>query len=284
MPFRRRLDVRSQCLAASHELSAGHVVLRTATLADVPALRAVVNAEVLEANGWPDDEDWILAHLGALTGRSLNGGDFIEHLIVEVRGKAAGVRSLYKRGDRLVTHGWMRATGWREHDTELDIVTRLAHFHLGFPLVFSVASRADRDDRSLLEEHGYTGPHRAERPVQLADGTEAALDVYMHRERGARHTCSTLAGPGAILGEPATVRPATGRQNAGEAGMGFRVVVDFDRCESNALCMGVAPEVFEVRDDDFLYVLQEEPPEELRERCQEAARLCPKQAIAVVDA
>ena len=46
--------------------------------------------------------------------------------------------------------------------------------------------------------------------------------------------------------------------------MGFKVVVDFDKCESNALCMGVAPEVFEVRDDDFLYVLQEEPPDELR--------------------
>jgi ferredoxin len=66
--------------------------------------------------------------------------------------------------------------------------------------------------------------------------------------------------------------------------MAFRVVVDFDRCESNALCMAAAPEVFEVRDDDFLYVLQEEPPEELREQCLEAARVCPKQAIAIVDA
>jgi ferredoxin len=65
--------------------------------------------------------------------------------------------------------------------------------------------------------------------------------------------------------------------------MGFRVVVDFDRCESNALCMAAAPEVFEVRDDDFLYVLQEEPPEELREQCNEAARVCPKQAISIVD-
>ncbi len=37
--------------------------------------------------------------------------------------------------------------------------------------------------------------------------------------------------------------------------MGFRVEVDFDKCESNALCMAAAPEVFEVRDDDFLYVL-----------------------------
>ena len=28
--------------------------------------------------------------------------------------------------------------------------------------------------------------------------------------------------------------------------MSFRVVVDFDKCESNALCMAAAPEVFEV--------------------------------------
>lgn len=63
----------------------------------------------------------------------------------------------------------------------------------------------------------------------------------------------------------------------------MRVVVDFDRCESNAVCMAIAPEVFEVRDDDFLYVLQEEPPEALRGKVEEAVRLCPKQAISVVD-
>ena len=63
----------------------------------------------------------------------------------------------------------------------------------------------------------------------------------------------------------------------------MRVVVNFDVCESNALCMGVAPEVFEVRDDDFLYVLMEEPPEELRPKIEEAVRLCPKQAIRIED-
>ena len=59
----------------------------------------------------------------------------------------------------------------------------------------------------------------------------------------------------------------------------MRVIVDFDLCESNALCMAAAPEVFEVRDDDFLYILQEEPPEELRAKVEEAVRRCPKQAI-----
>jgi ferredoxin len=62
-----------------------------------------------------------------------------------------------------------------------------------------------------------------------------------------------------------------------------RVVVDFDRCKSNALCMGTAPEVFEVRDDNFLYVLQENPPEELRGKVEEAVQGCPTQAISIED-
>jgi ferredoxin len=61
----------------------------------------------------------------------------------------------------------------------------------------------------------------------------------------------------------------------------MRVVVDFDRCESNAVCMEIAPAVFEVRDDDFLYVLNETPGEDLREAVEEAARCCPKQAITI---
>jgi ferredoxin len=63
----------------------------------------------------------------------------------------------------------------------------------------------------------------------------------------------------------------------------MRVVVNFDLCESNALCMGVAPEVFEVRDDDLLYVLDENPPEELREKVLAAVRVCPKNAISIED-
>ena len=38
-----------------------------------------------------------------------------------------------------------------------------------------------------------------------------------------------------------------------------KIVVDYDECASNAVCMGIAPEVFEVRDDGFLYVLERAP-------------------------
>jgi ferredoxin len=63
----------------------------------------------------------------------------------------------------------------------------------------------------------------------------------------------------------------------------MKVVVDFDLCESNALCMVLAPEVFEVRDDDYLYILQEEPSEELRDKVEAAVRACPKIAISIIE-
>ncbi|HZD66570.1 MAG TPA: ferredoxin [Acidimicrobiales bacterium] len=61
----------------------------------------------------------------------------------------------------------------------------------------------------------------------------------------------------------------------------MKVVVDFDLCQSNALCMGIAPEVFEVRDDGFLYLLDDRPGEEQRSNVEEAVRTCPTQAISI---
>jgi ferredoxin len=63
----------------------------------------------------------------------------------------------------------------------------------------------------------------------------------------------------------------------------MRVVVDLNRCEANAICMGIAPEVFELDDDDELHVLQEHPDPSLHEQTREAARQCPRQAIAIHD-
>jgi ferredoxin len=60
-----------------------------------------------------------------------------------------------------------------------------------------------------------------------------------------------------------------------------KIVVDFNRCESNARCMQVAPDIFQVREDDKLYVLNEHPPESARERVMKAIRVCPKQALSI---
>jgi ferredoxin len=63
----------------------------------------------------------------------------------------------------------------------------------------------------------------------------------------------------------------------------MKVSVDYDVCASTGACMQVCPQVFEVRNDGFLYVLQEEPDESLRKAVEQAADMCPTAAITVTD-
>ncbi|HEX3823617.1 MAG TPA: ferredoxin [Mycobacteriales bacterium] len=58
-----------------------------------------------------------------------------------------------------------------------------------------------------------------------------------------------------------------------------QIVVDWDECEANAICQSIAPEVFEVDDQDMLNVLIERPPPELLDKVQEAVDMCPKRAL-----
>ena len=61
-----------------------------------------------------------------------------------------------------------------------------------------------------------------------------------------------------------------------------KVHVDMNLCQSHGECAYVAPEIFELGDDD---VLQWEPEVDasLREKAEEAADACPMQAIRVED-
>ena len=63
----------------------------------------------------------------------------------------------------------------------------------------------------------------------------------------------------------------------------MKVTVDFDVCASTGSCMQICPEVFELRSDGYLYILQEEPPESLRDQVVQAADMCPTAAITVED-
>ena len=63
----------------------------------------------------------------------------------------------------------------------------------------------------------------------------------------------------------------------------MKVVVDYDLCEANAICMQQAPEVFRVEEDDTLTVLLEDVPAAFQETAREAERLCPRQAIRLED-
>ena len=63
----------------------------------------------------------------------------------------------------------------------------------------------------------------------------------------------------------------------------MKVVVDYDLCEANAVCMDVCPEVFRVEEDDTLTILLDQIPEKLRAKVEDAVRLCPRQAISLVE-
>jgi ferredoxin len=58
--------------------------------------------------------------------------------------------------------------------------------------------------------------------------------------------------------------------------------VDFDLCESNALCEALAPQNFQVDDDDFLQVLDENVAPEALDAVRQAVAACPKSAISLV--
>ena len=61
----------------------------------------------------------------------------------------------------------------------------------------------------------------------------------------------------------------------------MKIDVDWGLCESNGVCMGIIPEVFQLGDDDMLSVLQEELTPDNEEGVREAIRQCPRQAISL---
>ena len=52
-----------------------------------------------------------------------------------------------------------------------------------------------------------------------------------------------------------------------------------DLCESHGVCVGIAPDIFEIDDDDVNHVLVEEPDPSRYDALRSAAISCPKQAI-----
>jgi ferredoxin len=62
-----------------------------------------------------------------------------------------------------------------------------------------------------------------------------------------------------------------------------KIEVDWGLCESNGVCMGIIPAVFQLGDDDMLTVLQEDVTPENEEKVRDAVRQCPRQAISITE-
>lgn len=61
----------------------------------------------------------------------------------------------------------------------------------------------------------------------------------------------------------------------------MKIVVDWDRCEANGVCVRVAPEAFNLDEKDQLHVLVENVTPEQRARVEQAVRDCPRQALSL---
>jgi ferredoxin len=62
----------------------------------------------------------------------------------------------------------------------------------------------------------------------------------------------------------------------------MQVVVDMNKCQDHGQCVFAAPEVFRLEAGERL-VYDAEPDEELREAVEDAADVCPLQAIRIED-
>lgn len=60
----------------------------------------------------------------------------------------------------------------------------------------------------------------------------------------------------------------------------MKVRVDRDKCRGHAQCVMIAPEVFDLGDDDRAVVLTGEVPPEFTAAVEDAVIMCPEAAIA----
>lgn len=61
----------------------------------------------------------------------------------------------------------------------------------------------------------------------------------------------------------------------------MKVVIDWERCEANGVCVRAAPEAFHLDEKDSLRVLAEHVTPELRARVEMAVRGCPRHALSL---
>ncbi|MEU1997600.1 ferredoxin [Nocardia gamkensis] len=63
----------------------------------------------------------------------------------------------------------------------------------------------------------------------------------------------------------------------------MRIQVDYRACESNGICMGIIPEVFELDDKDQLHVLRPEVTPDVESPVRDAVAQCPRAAISLIE-
>jgi ferredoxin len=63
----------------------------------------------------------------------------------------------------------------------------------------------------------------------------------------------------------------------------MRIVTDLSKCTGNALCVGTAPTVFDVSEEGYVEVLDDDPSADLAPLVRRAAMNCPTSAITLLE-
>ena len=58
-----------------------------------------------------------------------------------------------------------------------------------------------------------------------------------------------------------------------------RVIVDHDRCEGNAVCLGIAPDIFDLDDEDYAVVKTDPIAPDQEALAEQAIAECPRAAL-----
>ena len=59
----------------------------------------------------------------------------------------------------------------------------------------------------------------------------------------------------------------------------MRVEVDRDRCEGNAVCVGIAPDLFDLDDEDYAVIKADPVPEGQEDLAEQSVAECPRAAL-----
>lgn len=62
-----------------------------------------------------------------------------------------------------------------------------------------------------------------------------------------------------------------------------KIVPDWDLCEANGICEAMAPDIFEINDDDQLDIHDDVVTDENQARVERAVAGCPKSALSIVE-
>ena len=61
----------------------------------------------------------------------------------------------------------------------------------------------------------------------------------------------------------------------------MKAIVDQDTCIGCGMCIDICPEIFKYNDEDKSESVLDEVPEDLKDKADEAAQICPVEAITL---